>query len=136
MTYDVLLWLCEKVYLILLNILLVPVAILGLFFDKLRRLLRKCPTKLKWSRQSQEPNQNLNKIKKRTQLQIVIDMDLTLVFCTKERPEHRFFKEGRDYVVVYNEEFGGEIYVYKRPFMYDFLKRVSEIGTISIFTAN
>ena len=41
MTYDVLLWLCEKVYLILLNILLVPVAILGLFFDKLRRLLRK-----------------------------------------------------------------------------------------------
>jgi hypothetical protein len=28
-------------------------------------------------------------------------MDLTLVFCTKERPESRFFKEGRDYVVVY-----------------------------------
>ena len=40
-TSDALLWVCEAIYLVLLNILLVPVAILGLFFDKLRRLLRK-----------------------------------------------------------------------------------------------
>jgi hypothetical protein len=38
---DTLLMVCEGVYYVLLNILLVPVAILGLFFDKLRRCLRK-----------------------------------------------------------------------------------------------
>lgn len=40
-TSDAVLWVFEAVYSVLLNILLVPVAILGLFFDKLRRLLRK-----------------------------------------------------------------------------------------------
>ena len=38
---DALLALCEGLYYVLLNILLVPVAILGLFFDKLRHCLRK-----------------------------------------------------------------------------------------------
>lgn len=40
-TTDTLLWLCEGLYYILINILLVPVAMLGLLFDKLRHLLRK-----------------------------------------------------------------------------------------------
>lgn len=40
-TLDALLWLCEGLYYVLINILLVPVAILGLIFDKLRHILRK-----------------------------------------------------------------------------------------------
>lgn len=44
--------------------------------------------------------------KKKIPLQIVLDMDHTLVFCTKERPEKRCFKEGRDYVVVYVSDQG------------------------------
>lgn len=49
---DTLLALCEGVYYILLNILLVPVAILGLFFDKLRRCLRKVSDDVAFIRRS------------------------------------------------------------------------------------
>jgi hypothetical protein len=102
---DYLLWLCEGLYLILINILLVPIAVIGLTFDNLRRLLRKvsddvalltfqCPSKLKCRKQ---PDTQA----KRVPLQIVLDLDKTLVFCTKQKPDKRSFKEGRDFVVVH-----------------------------------
>lgn len=33
-----------------------------------------------------------------------------------------------------NEEFGGEIQLYKRPFLQEFLTKVSQLGVVSIFT--
>ena len=79
------------------------------------------------------------------QLQIVLEMDQLLVFSTLQKPD----PEERidiDYYVVrvsfislvikleQNEETGGEIYVYKRPHMQEFITKLQEVGTVSVFT--
>lgn len=86
--------------------------------------------------------------KEKKKLQIVLDMDLTMIFATIQKPES---KEAKDtdvnYVVVkvsiyklirifQNEEFGKDIYVYKRPNLNEFLTKLQKIGTVSVFVAH
>lgn len=39
-----------------------------------------------------------------------------------------------DHLLVFNQEYGGDIYVYKRPHLKEFLAKVSQISTVSVFT--
>mmetsp|Transcript_30032 Transcript_30032/g.40667 ORF Transcript_30032/g.40667 Transcript_30032/m.40667 type:complete len:80 (-) Transcript_30032:306-545(-) len=45
-------------------------------------------------------------------------------------------QEGRDYLVAFSQKLNQNIYIYKRPYIKKFLKRVSELGTVSVFTAS
>lgn len=61
-------------------------------------------------------------------------MDLTLIFATCFTPDTQTKPD--EYSIVRNEEFGGDIYVYKRPHLDEFLTRLQDLGTVSIFAAN
>ena len=37
---------------------------------------------------------------------------------------------------VFNQEFGGDIFVYKRPHLREFLEKLSKLGTVSVFSQN
>lgn len=73
----------------------------------------------------------------------MLDLDFTLVFCTTVKPGDMFNtsmtqKESSaqanteilpDYLTVLNKEYGsGEIYVYKRPHLREFLLKVAQLG--------
>lgn len=48
-------------------------------------------------------------------------MDLTLIFATVQKPDPSKERKDVDYILVNNEEFGGDIYVYRRPHMQEFI---------------
>ncbi len=49
----------------------------------------------------------------------MLDMDLTLIFATIQKPD----PAERNYLVISDDEFG-DIYLYKRPFLDDFLAKL------------
>lgn len=41
-----------------------------------------------------------------------------------------------DFVTVQNKEYGGVIYVYKRPHLREFLNKANQLGQLSVFSQN
>jgi len=44
-------------------------------------------------------------------LQIVLDLDLTLIYTTIQKPD----PQDKDYIKLISKDYGGEMFVYKRP---------------------
>eukprot|EP00826_Nyctotherus_ovalis_P012438 TRINITY_DN13289_c0_g1_i9.p1 TRINITY_DN13289_c0_g1~~TRINITY_DN13289_c0_g1_i9.p1 ORF type:complete len:244 (-),score=34.53 TRINITY_DN13289_c0_g1_i9:351-1082(-) len=74
---------------------------------------------------------NQKEEKRQGELTIVLDIDETLVYTTDEAPSMLDY----DYFSI-NDCVDGLFYVYKRPHLDHFLKKVSQLGRIVIFTAS
>ena len=59
-----------------------------------------------------------------------------MINSSEAKPDPIKEQEGREYLVTFNKEQNKNIYVYKRPYLNKFLKRCSELGTVSVFTAS
>lgn len=85
-TYEVVVWTFDKLWGFLINLVLFPIAILGLTLDYLRHYARRCPR-----RQNRNTvvtrNQLIRAPNKKRNLQIVLDLDQTLVFCSRTKPD-------------------------------------------------
>jgi hypothetical protein len=55
-------------------------------------------------------------------------MDLTLIFATIQKPD----PSDKDYLEIKGEEFG-DIYLYKRPFLDEFLTKLQSLGTVTVY---
>lgn len=138
-SYEVFCWILDKLWNFLIGLILCPIAILGLTLDYLRRQLHHCPRRQ--NRNNLIRNQIIRAPSKKRNLQIVLDLDMTLVFCSVKKPEALHGNtaninqtEMPEFTKVLNKEIKAEIYVYKRPHLREFLRDLSQLGQISIFT--
>lgn len=89
LAYEVMGWIVDKVWGLIVAVILLPIALLGLLLDCLRRKVDKIPRRTGFRQKTKiaptliKPG---NKPRKR-KLQIVLDLDLTLVFCTNQKPD-------------------------------------------------
>eukprot|EP00347_Sterkiella_histriomuscorum_P016946 403351246 len=113
---------------------LTPLLILSMLGESLRRLKNKCKKSennpFKRSKSRQQFFENESNDTKQGDFIIVVDLDLTLIYTTIFKPEN-----DQDAIVINKSESSLPIYVYKRPYLDTFLKDLSKMGQISIFTA-
>ena len=64
--------------------------------------------------------------------QVVLDLDQTLIYSTVDKPT----SNDSNYFKVRPSDMDTDIYVYKRPYLDQFLKFVNSVGEVSIYTAS
>lgn len=86
--YEVVVQVLDKLWGFAIGLVLAPVAILGLTLDYLRQWARRCPRRQ--NRNNLMRTQLIRAPNRKRNLQIVLDLDFTLVFCTMVKPDDMF----------------------------------------------
>ena len=93
----------DVVWSVFVKVMLTPVSVTGLVVEKMRLCCRNLREETKTGRHqyfSSQKDKGLNT----QRLQIVLDMDQTLINSTITKPDPIKEKEGRDYLVIVNKE--------------------------------